>query len=129
MVPKSTEEVKQVFDGEFSVIRKLFCVIELSVREAKDSKEGCIWHPGVYVWHHPDKGVLKVGRHFTNARKRALEHIRDNTGGVMGKYGNDQKTQLILFNVKDPANYHWVAAVEVFLEKELNPYVPSKRQG
>lgn len=129
MVPKSTEEVKQVFDGKFSIIRKLFCVIELSVQGAKHSKEGCICHPGVYVWYHLDRGVLRVGRHFTNARKRALEHIQDNTGSIMGKYGNDPKTQLILFNVKDPANYYWVAAVEVFLEKELEPYVPSKRQG
>jgi hypothetical protein len=28
-------------------------------------------------------GGIKVGRHFMNSRKRALEHIRDNTGGVM----------------------------------------------
>ena len=81
-MPKTIDEVKQLFEEEFFNVREKFCVFTISVLKARESSEEYIWHPGVYVWWHPD-GVLKVGRHFTNSRKRALEHIEDNTGGVL----------------------------------------------
>jgi hypothetical protein len=126
---ETTEDVKRAFSEEFSAVLDKFCVLELPVDDVKKSTEECVYHPGVYVWLHPDRGVLKVGRHFTNSRKRALEHIRDNTGGVMRAYGEKSETKLLLFNVRDPDAYHWVAAVEVFLERVGKPYVVSKRQG
>lgn len=125
----TTEEVKRVFESEFLPIRERFCILELHAGEAQHSNEKYVWHPGVYVWFHPEKGVLKVGRHFTNSRKRALEHVSDNTGGIIASYFSKPDTRLILFNVKDPDAYHWVAAVEVFLERKTSPFVPSKRQG
>ncbi|HFD88017.1 MAG TPA: GIY-YIG nuclease family protein [Gammaproteobacteria bacterium] len=123
------KDVVSIFEKEFSAIADKFCVLEMDVEEARTSSEECVWHPGVYVWFHPEKGVLKVGRHFVDSRKRAFEHIRDNTGGKMKKYGKMPETTLLLFNVKDPESYHWVAAVEVFLEKTIDPCVRAKRQG
>ncbi len=125
----TAEEVKHIFENEFSAVREKFCVLELNANEVKDSNMEYVWHPGVYVWFHPEKGVLKIGRHLVNSRKRALEHIRDDTGGEMKAYGSDPNTKLLLFNVKDINAYHWVAAVEIFLEKNLGPHIPSKRQG
>ncbi len=126
---KSAHDLIKIFEEEFASVRDKFCVLELNISQVKSSQKDCIWHPGVYVWFHPEDGVLKVGRHFKNARKRALEHLRVNTDGKMKKYAEDEKTTLFLFNVKDPNSYHWVAAVEVYLEKVLKPLIRSKRQG
>lgn len=126
---QSLEEIKKIFLSEFSAINNKFSIIELKYDEVEHSKKEHVWHPGVYVWHDAEKGVLKVGRHFTNSRKRALEHMAANTGGIMEEYGGKPDTNLILFNIKILDEYHWVAAVEVYLEKVLDPLVKSKRQG
>jgi hypothetical protein len=42
---------------------------------------------------------------------------------------SNKLSHLILFNVVDLDQYHWPAAVEIFMEKKLNPLVKSKRQG
>ncbi len=123
------EEVRNLFEKEFAGVREKFSVLVIPAREVEKSNEEFTWHPGTYVWWHPERGVLKVGRHFTNARKRALEHIKDDTGGILRRYGNNPDTKLILLNIKDPEDYHWVAAVEVFLERKAQPCVRSKRQG
>ena len=123
------DDVQRLFEEEFSAVRDKFCVLLIPADEVAGSSEEFVWHPGVYVWWHPERGVLKVGRHFTNSRKRALEHIKHNTGGVLKEYGSDPDTRLLLFNVKDPNDLHWVAAVEVFLETKAEPYVRAKRQG
>ncbi|WP_157509051.1 hypothetical protein [Ferrimonas futtsuensis] len=119
----------EVFEREFQPIVDKFKYFEFSVEQAKSSSEDCVWHPGVYVWVSNCDGVLRVGRSLTNSRKRALEHIRDNTGGVMAEYGADAETRLCLFNVREPIDYHWVAALEIFLEKSLEPKLKAGRQG
>jgi len=125
-----TEDIKEVFNKEFSLISDKFKICEGTVEEMREEKSEYVWKPGVYVYLHPD-GVLKVGRHLTNSRKRALEHItkKDNTGGVMHKYGADKETDLILFNLKDENDRHWAAAVEIYLEIKLSPLIKSKRMG
>lgn len=126
---KTIDEVNDIFEKEFNSIRDKFAVLVVPATDAAKSNEEYIWHPGVYVWWHPERGVVKVGRNFTNSRKRALEHVRDNTGEVLTELGQDPETKLILFNVKDLNDYHWVAAVEVFLEGKIDPIVKSKRTG
>ncbi len=123
------DDIQRIFAEEFSAVQGKFHVLALPANEVANSSEEFVWHPGVYVWWHPERGPLKVGRHFTNSRKRALEHIKDNTGGVLKEYGKRPDTILLLFNVRNPNEYHWIAALEVFLETKLNPYVRSKRQG
>jgi len=88
-----------------------------------------VWHPGVYVWWHSVNGVIKVGRHFTNSRKRAIEHINANTGGKMRDFASDNNTKIILFNVIDKEKIHWVAALEVFFERVLSPEIKAARLG
>ena len=83
----------------------------------------------MYVWYHPEKEVLKVGRHLQNSRKRALEHIQANTGGVMNDYGEDSSTILLLFNVKSTDDIHWVAALEIYFENNIHPEVKAARLG
>ncbi len=69
-------EIINLFKKEFVAHRNKFEIYDLSLAETENSQEQHIWKPGVYVFWHPVRGVIKVGRHFTNARKRAFEHLR-----------------------------------------------------
>ena len=120
------DEVKKVFFQEFGPVRDKFEVVDLPVTEAYKQHDlaDC---PGVYVYWK-DNQIIKVGRHMTNARTRALEHIRDNTGNEMALLKDDPGCRLIFFTVgKD--EYHWTATPEIFLEVKLNPRIRSGRLG
>lgn len=121
-------KIKKLFASEFGTIRDKFEIYDLPLTEAEHSQASHIWKPGVYVFWHP-RAVIKVGRNFTNSRKRAFEHLRDNTGGKMNQLRNDKEARLLLFNVKEPKDKHWVAALEVFLEEQLSPEIKSERLG
>jgi len=133
------DEVIEVFKTEFKPILNKFKIIRVlrgkpfnieNIREAKD-EDNLIWHPGVYVFYGDGK-VWKIGRHLTNSRKRATEHISFNTQTQeynIKNLENISGAELILFNIIDLKDSHWVAAVEIYLEKELQPLIPSKRTG
>ncbi len=123
------EQLKQLFREEYRSIADKFFVYDFSIQEARDSQAEHVWKPGVYVFWHPSEEVIKVGRHFKNSRKRALEHIRDDTGAAMADLANEPDTRLLLFNVLNPNDRHWVASLEVFFEEHLDPMVKSKRLG
>ena len=122
-------QVKCLFEKEFETLRNKFRVIDLSIIEAEKSQELHLCMPGVYVFWHSIRGVIKVGRHFTNTRKRAFEHLRDNTGGVMTALKSDEDTRLLLFNVKELKDKHWIAALEVYFEGHLSPEIKAGRIG
>lgn len=119
-------DIIEIFENEFAPIKERFIVISLSVEEALNSNQEFVWHPGVYVWFHADKGVIRVGRSFTNSRKRALDHIAANTGGVLSEIAMNKETKILLFNIIDPNDLHWVAALEVYFEKQLKPVVKAR---
>ena len=127
------EKIKELFLKEFEPHKEKFNIYELTLKNAKESKDEKLCRPGVYVFWHPNRNVIKVGRHIVNSRKRALEHIRDNTGKKMN--GLDDDTRIVLFNlnrnsVSQPyEDLHWVFALEVFFELKLAPEIPSKRLG
>lgn len=116
----TTVQVKKAFEEEFAEIRHKFEVLELPVSEASTCSEPYVANPGVYIFWHSERGVIKVGRHLTNSRKRALEHIKENTGGTMAELRDDQRAKLMLFNLKDSKSKHWAAALEIFFEVYLS---------
>lgn len=123
-------KIHEKFKEEFGIISQKFVILEETVPNLSNSKLPYIYHPGVYVFTHNEE-IIKVGRHLTNSRKRALEHIQDNTGiggdFEMAKMADNLESRVFLINVKDPEDYHWVASVEIFLENELHPIIKSKR--
>jgi len=124
-------EIKEEFYTEFGTIADKFTVIEEYLVNLSKSEKEYIYHPGVYVFYL-EGNVIKVGRHLTNSRKRALEHIRDNTANgelQMASLKENTKVKVLLFNLKNIEDYHWSASVEMFLERKLNPIIKSKRQG
>lgn len=123
------DQVIKRFNAEFYTVSDKFCFFNLSVGEARTSSKVGVWHPGVYVWAHEVDGILRVGRSLSNSRKRALEHIADNTGGDMTAYGDSHYTRLYLFNVVKVEDYHWAAALEIYFENCLSPKLKAGRQG
>lgn len=90
--------------------------------------------PGVYVFFSQQHGCIKVGRHLQNASKRALEHLTDNTTSKDGSLqmknlSGNEDIKLLIFNVEDKRDLHWVVALEFFLEARLDPQIPSGRNG
>ena len=77
-----TVEIERVFEREFGPVAGKVDRLLLSYDQAVKSQDQRIARPGIYVWLKGNQ-VIKVGRSFTNACKRALEHIRDNTEGTM----------------------------------------------
>ena len=122
------EQVKASFESEFSPVLEKFAVYDITLDQVKNFTADFIWRPGVYVFWNESEGVIKVGCHLTNSFKRALEHIRDNTGG-MQELDGDLYTHLLLFNVKLEKDRYWVAALEIFFELELKPKISSGRLG
>lgn len=124
-------EVYSTFEREFGLIQDKFRFISISVGEARNSTERLLTNPGVYIyWKELD--IVKVGRSFTNSRKRSLEHIRDNTRNEiieMQSLESEEKCGIIYINCLDKEDYHWIAAIEIYLEKRLNPIIKSRRTG
>ncbi len=122
-----SDQIKAQFFAEFKALKDKFEIYDLSIAEARESNAEHIWKPGVYVFWHPTRCVIKVGRHLTNARKRALEHLRDHTGGTMSRL--DSNARLLFFNVKNVNDKHWAAALEIYFEEHLTPEIKSDRLG
>jgi hypothetical protein len=123
--------IERVFRKEFGLIESKFRVFDISVSLLLASQEEFIYNPGVYIFY---KGadVIKVGRHLQNSRKRAWQHIHENTRNEqiqMKDLAADPDAKVLLLNVIDPKDSHWVAAVEIYLESSLNPMIHSKRLG
>lgn len=123
------DQIKEMFIVEFAFLQDKFVIFDLNIEEARESNAEHIWKPGVYVFWHPKRGVIKIGRHLTNARKRAFEHLRDNTGGTMSKLLGDSETRLLLFTVKNDNDKHWPAALEIYFEERLKPEIKANRLG
>jgi len=130
--PLSQEDVLALFEREFSFIKNRFSVHTIPLREASENNGSVVNCPGVYVFWRRDLGVIKVGKSQSNSKKRALEHIRDNTRNNLFKMknlANAQETVLILFNIRDKRDVHWLLSLEAFLEWNSYPVIPSGRIG
>lgn len=123
------KKIRYLFNNQFFFLIEKFSIITLPVSDAKDSSVDYIWHPGVYIFWRNEE-VIKVGRSFTNSRKRSLEHLRDGTKiGDTNMSDLSQEMNLTLINCINSDHYHWTAALEIYMEKVLEPTIPTKRQG
>lgn len=125
------KDVKRLFESEFFALTGRFHTIEMSIHAARYDGSSEVNAPGVYVFWHPTLGVVKVGKSQSNSKKRALEHLRDNTkkGDVeMAKLGEDV-TKILLFNIINAKDLHWILSLEAFLEWNAKPIINSARMG
>ncbi|MCW5518152.1 hypothetical protein [Muriicola sp. Z0-33] len=125
----NTEKIIEIFKSEFEFIENKFIIIEEKINKLNDSQKEFIYNPGVYILIDNNL-VIKVGRHFTNSRKRALEHIKANTKNELFEMKNlihSNNSKAILINLKDKNEFHWIASVEIYLEQKLSPLIKTKR--
>lgn len=121
--------VEELFRAEFGTLTEKFTVIDLTREEARASNSRRVANSGVYVWWNPEFNAIKIGKSFDDSRARALKHFRDDTAGRFVKLADHPLTRLFLFNASNPADKHWVAALEIFLEHRLSPAIPARRIG
>jgi hypothetical protein len=130
------EQILALVNSEFGEKANFFTPVEvwLNNRKVEDFDDTKV--PGVYVFLH--EGVcIKIGKSQTNASKRAMQHCgTDNTSSAdkkwkMSELRDDAETLLLVYALKPPyqEKMHWVLALESFLERELQPAIPSKRNG
>lgn len=123
------QEIIALFEQEFSFVNGKFEIFEFALNDDKlHAYDFKLAMPGVYMYWKEGR-VLRVGRSYSNSRKRSLEHIQDNTGGIIQQLNKDPDTFIILFNLKeanDNKHLHWVAALEVYFELKLKPEIPSR---
>lgn len=122
------DDIEKRFRTEFGAIAEKFKISKSLLTDVLAPDRIPIAQPGVYVFWK-DAAVIKIGRHFVNCEKRALEHIRDNTAGAMSRLKDDGGVNLILFTVSEQKDIHWVAALEIFFELSLEPTIRSGRLG
>ena len=121
------QSVIDAFENEFTAHKHKFELIDLKGDEIRGSQDHRVARAGVYVFFK-DKTVLKVGKSLSNARKRALEHFRDNTGKIMKDLDGNKDLHLLLFTVNKRENEHWVIALEDLYEWKLKPFIRSDRR-
>lgn len=90
-----------------------------------------IYHPGVYVFIG-NNSVYRVGVSMRNSRVRVMEHIKVQTWGNNHSVIDIDKfsdKSILLFNVKNYSDSHWLLSLEVFLEETFKPLIKAKRKG
>jgi hypothetical protein len=128
-------QILELVNREFGEKAKLFTPLELRLNSLESSDYEASKVPGVYVFLNEDLGCLKVGKSQSNASKRALQHCgTDNTSSADGKLqmaqlGHSDKTLLLVYALNQPDCMHWAVALENYLERKLQPLIPSKRNG
>lgn len=120
--------IKSCLDDEFLHLKDKFELNEMEKSVNKtDDKYKIATKPGVYIICCENE-ILKVGRHFENAAKRAFEHFRDNTSSINEKIEN-KTTMIYIYNSKNIEDDFWLASLELYLENKLKPKIKSKRNG
>lgn len=124
-------EIIKLVENNFKVKDLTLEVIEFLKLPSDDYN--IVWHPGVYVFFGNGK-PYRIGRHLINSRHRVMQHLdactSDGTDTVWD-IKNHADGEILLFNVKEQKDYHWVAALEIFLETRFKSdlVIPAKRQG
>ena len=119
--------IRSHFDREFSHVADKFETFDLKKPDWRNHELLAAARPGVYVWVDAAKdGVMKVGLSLVNARARALQHLRDDTGGQMAAMADNPEARLVLYTLGED-DKHWAAALEIYFERELRPKIASLR--
>lgn len=131
------------FNSEFGFINNKFEIINLlennspmdykTIESLKlpNEKNNIVWHPGVYIFIGNNQ-VYRVGVSLSNSRKRVMEHLDVCTSGNgfsiwdINKYSDKS---ILLFNVKNKDDRHWLLALEAYFEKILSPLIKARRIG
>jgi hypothetical protein len=137
------DDIILAFKTEFHFVQDKFEIMDLLANNSPmdydvidslrlpTSEYNIVWHPGVYVFLG-NNSVYRVGVSMRNSRGRVMEHLIANTSTDVHSIwdiAEHDDGSILLFNVKDVADRHWLKALEVYLECKFTPHIRSKRIG
>jgi len=136
------QQVISSFEAEFHFILDKFEIIDLLDKSTMDYEVieslklpredyNIVWHPGVYVFIGNNL-VYRVGVSLRNSRSRVMGHLEACTscnGYGIWDINNYQDKSILLFNIKELSDRHWLLALETYLESTFRPLIKAKRIG
>ncbi len=134
-ISSEIEKIVQSVRVEFGDKAELFRPIVLPMDPLDGAEFEATKTAGVYVFVHDEFGCIRVGKSFSNASKRALQHCgRDNTSSPdkaiqMSKLRHSDKMHMLVFALQKAESTHWISALEQYLENNLELKIPPKRKG
>jgi hypothetical protein len=137
------EKIISAFENEFSSIKEKFEIMDLLASKRKmdsdtienimlpSEENNIVWHPGVYFFLGNDS-FYKVGVSLQNSRARVMQHLDACTArdgyGIWDINDYDDKS-ILLINVKDKRDRHWLLAIEAYFEEHMKPLIRAGRIG
>ena len=137
------EQIIRMFESEFGFIQDKFEIMDLLGNNspmdyktieflALPSKDyNIVWHAGVYLFIGNDQ-VYRVGVSLKNSRHRVMQHLDVGTskdGNSVMDIDKYPDKSILLFNVKNMEDRHWLLALEAYFEEKLNPLIKASRIG
>jgi hypothetical protein len=137
------QKLIEAFELEFSFIKHKFEIIDiLSNNSPMDyqtieylklpsDEYNIVWHPGVYAFIGNNE-LYRVGVSMRNCRARVMEHLYAATskdGYSVWDIDKHADKSILLFNVKDKSDRHWLLALETFFETNFSPKIKAARIG
>jgi hypothetical protein len=137
------QDVILAFQDEFHFVQNKFEILDLLSNNSSMNYEtiqnlklprndyNIVWHPGVYAFIGNNE-VYRVGVSMRNSRARVMEHLAACTsqnGCSIWDINKYDDKSILLFNIKEGKDRHWLLALEVFFEEKFNPRIRSGRIG
>lgn len=137
------EQVLNEFKSEFRFIEDKFEIMDLladgspmdydtiEYLKLPSEENNIVWHPGVYLFIGNNE-IYRVGVSMRNSRARVMEHLDNATskdGYSVWDIDKYSDKSILLFNIIDKADRHWLLALEAFLETTFSPLIRAGRIG
>lgn len=137
------DQLISAFKKEFSFIEDKFEILDLlgnntpmdyetmEYLKLPSEEYNIVWHPGVYAFLG-NNSLYRVGVSMNNSRARVMQHLDACTAqegyGIWDIEKFEDKS-ILLFNVKNKEDKHWLLALEVFFENTFKPLIKARRIG
>lgn len=137
------EKVISAFREEFHFVQEKFEIMDLLANNSPMDYEtinnlklpsdnyNIVWHPGVYVFIG-NNTVYRVGVSMRNSRWRVMQHLDACTSKnehCIWDIDKCEDKSILLFNVKNKDDRHWLLALETYLESKFDPLIDAGRIG
>jgi hypothetical protein len=131
------------FEREFSFVKEKFELMDLLANgspmdikvieylKLPSDNNNIVWHPGVYLFIGNDQ-LYRVGVSMHNSRGRVMAHLDACTkknGHCVWDIDKFEDKSILLFNVKNKSDKHWLLALEAFFETRFQPLIKAGRIG
>ena len=129
------QQLINAFEQEFAFVKDKFELLDLLANESPmdygtieylklpSDNYNIVWHPGVYLFVG-NNSLYRVGVSMRNSRARVMEHLdacTKNDSHCVWDIDKFEDKSILLFNVKDKSDRHWLLALEAFFETKFNP--------